>query len=92
MRPGALVEEAGGYRALVFDQGNRITQNISCADVADVCLRSLHESAARNITFEVCYEYTAEEKGEAGLYELVAHLPRKGTDYLALGLSALEQS
>lgn len=26
VRPGALVEETGGYKALVFDQGTRISQ------------------------------------------------------------------
>lgn len=54
VRPGPLVEEAGGYKALVFDQGNRISQGISCADVADVCLKALHNPEARNKTFEVC--------------------------------------
>ena len=39
MRPGPLLEEPGGYQALVFDQGNRITQSISIADVADVSLK-----------------------------------------------------
>lgn len=34
-------------------QGNRITQGISCADVADVCLKALHNPEARNKTFEV---------------------------------------
>lgn len=39
VRPGPLREEPGGYRALVFDQGNRISHAISCADVADVALK-----------------------------------------------------
>ena len=39
VRPGPLLEEPGGYKALVFDQGNRITQSISIADVADVSLK-----------------------------------------------------
>ena len=47
IRPGALVSEPGGYKALVFDQGGRITESIGAADVADICLRSLHEPAAR---------------------------------------------
>ncbi|CAI9097128.1 OLC1v1033469C1 [Oldenlandia corymbosa var. corymbosa] len=34
VRPGPLMEEPGGQRALIFDQGNRISQGISCADVA----------------------------------------------------------
>ena len=32
----------------MFDQGNRITQPISCADVADVCVKALHNTEARN--------------------------------------------
>ena len=39
VRPGPLQEEPGGYKALVFDQGNRITEPISIADVADVALK-----------------------------------------------------
>lgn len=39
VRPGPLLEEPGGYKALVFDQGNRIAQTISCADAADVALK-----------------------------------------------------
>jgi hypothetical protein len=34
-----LLEEPGGNKALVFDQGNRISNYISCADVADVCVK-----------------------------------------------------
>ena len=124
VRPGPLVEEAGGYKALVFDQvggrcdgcssvattqayigggwragrppglhisgqratrpcthansiylpcfarlrsalqGNRITQGISCADVADVCLKALHNPEARNKTFEVRVVLFAERAGQ----------------------------
>tara|TARA_Y100000746_G_scaffold196501_1_gene178762 strand:- start:385 stop:624 length:240 start_codon:yes stop_codon:yes gene_type:complete len=39
VRPGQLLEEPGGNKALVFDQGNRISNYISCADVADVCVK-----------------------------------------------------
>jgi hypothetical protein len=92
VRPGPLLEEPGGYRALVFDQGDRIHQNISCADVADVCLRALGEPAARNITFEVGYECSAYDQGKQEIYELVAHLPDKSNNYLALGLSNLEKN
>eukprot|EP00262_Sarcandra_glabra_P019538 TRINITY_DN738_c0_g1_i1.p1 TRINITY_DN738_c0_g1~~TRINITY_DN738_c0_g1_i1.p1 ORF type:complete len:569 (+),score=79.03 TRINITY_DN738_c0_g1_i1:163-1869(+) len=69
VRPGPLQEEPGGQRALIFDQGNRITQGISCADVADICVKALHDSTARNKSFDVCYEYVAEQGKE--LYELV---------------------
>ncbi|KAJ7561964.1 hypothetical protein O6H91_03G050000 [Diphasiastrum complanatum] len=86
----AKQEEPGGQRALVFDQGNRITQGISCADVADVCVKALHNPAARNKSFDVCYEYKAEE-GEQ-LYELVAHLPDKSNNYLTPALVALEKN
>lgn len=43
IRPGQLVDEPGGYRALVFDQSDRVSQPVSAADVADICLRALHE-------------------------------------------------
>lgn len=90
IRPGTLVEEPGGYRALVFDQGSRISETISAADVADICLRALHESAARNKTFDVCYEYRAEEDTE--MYELVATMPDKSNNYLKLALSNLQKN
>lgn len=90
VRPGALVEEAGGYKALVFDQGNRITQPVACADVADVCLKALHDPLARNKTFEVCWEYTPEQGLEN--YELVAHLPDKANNYLSPALESLQSN
>nr|DAD46360.1 TPA_asm: hypothetical protein HUJ06_004590 [Nelumbo nucifera] len=52
VRPGPLQEEPGGQRALIFDQGNRISQGISCADVADICVKALHDSTARNKSFD----------------------------------------
>lgn len=87
IRPGTLQEEPGGQKALVFDQGDRITQSISCADVADVCVKALHNPTARNKSFDVCYEYAAEEG--LGLYELVAHLPDKSNNYLTPALAVL---
>lgn len=89
IRPGPLQEEPGGQRALVFDQGNRISQGISCADVADICVKALHDSTARNKSFDVCYEYIAEKGNE--LYELVAHLPDKANNYLTPALAVLEK-
>lgn len=70
-------------------QGNRIRQSISRADVADVCVKSLHDAAARNKTFEVCHEYTPASGGET--YELVAHLPNKANSYLTPALATLER-
>lgn len=90
VRPGPLKEEPGGQRALIFDQGNRISQGISCADVADICVKALHDSTARNKSFDVCYEYVAEQGQE--LYELVAHLPDKANNYLTPALSVLEKN
>ncbi|KAL6873635.1 hypothetical protein ACP4OV_013717 [Aristida adscensionis] len=90
VRPGPLQEEPGGQRALIFDQGNRISQGISCADVADICVKALHDSTARNKSFDVCYEYVADQGTE--LYELVAHLPDKANNYLTPALSVLEKN
>lgn len=90
VRPGPLKEEPGGQRALIFDQGNRISQGISCADVADICVKALHDSTARNKSFDVCYEYVAEPGKE--LYELVAHLPDKANNYLTPALQVLEKN
>ncbi|XP_031386612.1 protein HIGH CHLOROPHYLL FLUORESCENCE PHENOTYPE 173, chloroplastic isoform X2 [Punica granatum] len=74
IRPGPLKEEPGGQRALIFDQGNRISQGISCADVADICVKALHDSTARNKSFDVCHEYVSEQGRE--LYELVPQVQR----------------
>ncbi|XVF23250.1 hypothetical protein REPUB_Repub13aG0020300 [Reevesia pubescens] len=90
IRPGPLKEEPGGQRALIFDQGNRVSQGISCADVADICVKALHDSTARNKSFDVCHEYVAEQGRE--LYELVAHLPDKANNYLTPALSVLEKN
>lgn len=53
VRATNLIREPGGYKALVFDQGDRLSEGISAADVADICVRSLHQPLARNTTFEV---------------------------------------
>ena len=90
VRPGPLAEEAGGYKALVFDQGNRITEKVACADVADICLKALHDGLARNKTFEVCWEYTPEEGLES--WDLLCHFPDKSTGYLAQALSPLQKN
>ena len=48
IRPGNLIEEPGGYKALAFDQGNRLSDTIiSCADVADVCVKVLLQRGDR---------------------------------------------
>jgi len=94
VRPGTLIEEPGGNKALVFDQGNRITMSISCADVADVCVKALHDEEARNKSFDVCYEYAAggAEGGEASQYELVQQVRGKSNNYLTPALAVLEKN
>ena len=89
MLPGLLVDEPGGYRALVFDQGDRIMQPISAADVADICLRALHESRARNKTFDVCYEAGTTEEGGSSMFELVVSAPDTKANYLGSATSTL---
>lgn len=32
-------------------------QNISCADVADICVKALHDSTARNKSFDVRFVF-----------------------------------
>merc|ERR1719359_394682 len=83
VRPGPLQEVAGGQRGLVIEQstgwspgegGESVSgEAISCADVADVCIRCLHDEAAFNKTFEVSQEVVSKKNEE--MYELVATLP-----------------
>ena len=87
VRPGQLLEEPGGNKALVFDQGNRISNYISCADVADVCVKALHETEARNKSFDVCFEAEV-----GGAYEKVAMVAGKSNNYLAPALAVLEKN
>jgi uncharacterized protein YbjT (DUF2867 family) len=52
IRPCALTEEVGG-KELILEQGDNIRGKISRDDVAELCVRSLEQSKARNITLEV---------------------------------------
>ncbi|WP_066375544.1 MULTISPECIES: CIA30 family protein [unclassified Anabaena] len=52
IRPCALTEEAGG-RAMIFEQGDNIRGKISREDVALLCVRSLQQPQACNVTLEV---------------------------------------
>ncbi|KAI3721632.1 hypothetical protein L2E82_32649 [Cichorium intybus] len=42
------------------------------ADMADICVKALHDSTTSNKSFDVCYEYVVEHVAERGkeLYEL----------------------
>ncbi|HSV30593.1 MAG TPA: SDR family oxidoreductase [Atribacteraceae bacterium] len=53
VRPGGLLDDQGGFSELVFSQGDRVDGMISREDVAEVCIQSLWQPGARNITFEV---------------------------------------
>lgn len=55
IRPGALIDEPGGERALRLNQGdaNEFSGSISREDVAELCVQALKQPALRNVTFEV---------------------------------------
>jgi uncharacterized protein YbjT (DUF2867 family) len=52
IRPCALTEAVGG-KELIFEQGDNITGEISRNDMAEICVQSLKQPKARNITLEV---------------------------------------
>ncbi|MFB2937622.1 CIA30 family protein [Aerosakkonemataceae cyanobacterium BLCC-F154] len=52
IRPTALTEEAGG-KSLVFEQGDNIRGKVSREDIAELCVQTLEEPKACNLTFEV---------------------------------------
>jgi uncharacterized protein YbjT (DUF2867 family) len=52
IRPCALTEEPGG-KELIFEQGDNIRGKISRNDVAEICVQSLKQPKAKNITLEV---------------------------------------
>jgi uncharacterized protein YbjT (DUF2867 family) len=52
IRPCALTEEPGG-KALIFEQGDNIRGKVSREDIAELCVRSLEQPEACNLTFEV---------------------------------------
>lgn len=93
VRPGRLSDSPGGGSPLLFDQSGRLGGDIAAADVADVCLRALHDGGARNTSFDVARE----PPGQAGAaaYELVAQVASPalgGGNYLAPALAQLEKN
>ena len=88
VRPGELIDEAGGAKALVFDQTERINTQIACADVADICVKAMHDEQARNRSFDVGYEYDSQEAA----YELITQVKGKSDNYLTPALSVLEKN
>ena len=53
IRPGGLVNKAGGENEVVFEQGDTASGLIPRADVARVCVAALRYPEARNRTFEL---------------------------------------
>jgi len=53
IRPGGLINIAGGQRELIFGQGDQLMGTISRESVAEVCLRVLNLPAPLQITFEL---------------------------------------
>ena len=55
VRPGGLVNAAGGDKDVVFEQGDAVSaqSTITRADVARICVEALKFPEARNRTFEV---------------------------------------
>ncbi|MEO0688352.1 MAG: CIA30 family protein, partial [Cyanobacteria bacterium J06649_11] len=52
IRPCALTEEPGG-KELIFEQGDNIRGKISREDIAKLCVQTLQQPLACNVTFEV---------------------------------------
>ena len=93
VRPGPLESDVpSGTQAMIFDQSGRVRGSIGAADVADVIVRTLHEGAAVNKSFEVCYEMKSSLPEGLEAYELVAHLSSLETDYLKPALEPLERN
>ena len=53
VRPGGLVNKAGGENEVIFEQGDSASGMIPRADVARVCVAALAYAEARNRTFEL---------------------------------------
>jgi uncharacterized protein YbjT (DUF2867 family) len=53
VRPGGLVDEAGGKVAVEFMQGDKAVGRIPRADVATVCVEALGRKNALGKTFEI---------------------------------------
>lgn len=53
VRPGGLLDEPGGRKAVQFSQGDKTTGRIARADVALVCVEALGRRSALGKTFEI---------------------------------------
>ena len=67
VRAGQFTEQAGGNKALMLEQSGDVSGAISRADVAEVCVKSLLDPRACNVTFDVfesMYAPTARTRSE----------------------------
>ncbi len=71
VRPGGLVNGAGGSEALVFAQGDTTSGRINREDVALVCIAALGNAEALNKTFET---YSSGEPGNNDWAEMYGAL------------------
>lgn len=52
VRPGSFTDEPGGNKALMLEQDGDVSGAISRADVAEICVMSLLDPRACNVTFD----------------------------------------
>lgn len=52
VRPGLFTDAPGGNKAFTLDQGGDVSGAISRADAAEICVRSLLDPRACNVTFD----------------------------------------
>lgn len=52
VRPGTFTDQPGGNKAIMLEQGGDVSGAISRADVAEICVQSLLDPRACNVTFD----------------------------------------
>lgn len=52
VRPGSFTDQPGGNKALILEQDGNVSGDISRADVAEICVESLLDPRACNVTFD----------------------------------------
>lgn len=76
VRPGSFTDQPGGNKAIMLEQDGNVSGAISRADVAEVCVKSLLDPRACNITFDA-FE---------SMYAPSARLPRQDVSSMLSGL------
>lgn len=52
VRPGSFTDQPGGNKAIMLEQDGDVSGSISRADVAEICVKSLLDPRACNVTFD----------------------------------------